>query len=212
MDRPDSFREVEQITNADEIRKISCAEALHNDSRNLWLFTPALMVTHGGFDRDPVQEFDARFPLPDDYRPFCVQLTWDNERFFDGLGVPPPLPGRRAVNWDQRLYAIDEKHAQECFDFLGGVAWSDPARGYFANTMSYDMLIPDPTSKTGAMLPVKVFGVISNTMIAYLEDRPGTRPLARCVPMTAGVLPAALPRNNLLLAAPKEDPLNMRED
>jgi hypothetical protein len=211
MDRPDSFREVEEITNADEVQRLSCADALQNDSRNLWLFTPALLITHGGFDRDPVQEFDARFPLSADQRPFCVQLTRDNEQFFDGLGVRP-LAGRTPVNWDQRLYAIDEKHAQDCFDFLSGIAWSDPARGYFANTMSYDMLIPDPTSKRGAVLPVKVFGVMANTLLAYLEERPGRRPLARAVPMLAGALPASLPRTNLLGVTPKEDPLNMRED
>lgn len=211
MNRPDSFREVDQITNADDIRQLSCSDALRQSGRDLALFTPALLVTHGGFDRDPVQEFDARHDLPHDARPFCVQLTKERERFFAGLGVVP-LPGNRTVNWDQRLYAIDAAHAEECFAFLGGIAWSDPKTGLFASTMSYDLVIPDPTSKRGETLNVKVFGVMANRFIAYLEERPGFPPLARCVGLQNGALPATLPRTNLLGVLPADDPLKMRED
>lgn len=212
MDRPRSFQEADVITNADAIRQMSCAEALRQRDSSLRLFTPALLVTHGGFDRDPVQEFDARCPLPWDKRPFCVQLRRDNEQFFEGLGVKSIREPRFCVNWDQRLYAIDEKHTEDCFGFLGGIAWSDPKTGVFASTMSYDLVIPDPTSRTGELLTVKVFGVLSNKFVAYLHERPGSRPVARRVPFDGTVFPDYLPRTNLLGIAPKEDPLSMRDD
>lgn len=210
MLRPNTFQQVESITNADEIRQISCAEALRNRGKKFCLFTPALLVTHGGFDRDPVIEFDARYDLPADYRPFCIQLKHEHERFFAGLGVVA-IPGHKPVNWDQRLYAIDEEYSGDCFAFIGGIAWSDPKRNFFASVMSYDIVIPDPTSKLGETLSVKVFGVMGNSFLAYMEARPMTCPLARNVSITGGKLPANLPRTNFLGGAPKEDPLQMRE-
>lgn len=213
MHRPATFTEIENITNADEIRQLSCAEALRSTGRDLVLFTPALLLTHGGLDRDPVMEFDARYNLPgDQYRPFVVDLKRDHERFFDGLGLHP-LPGRtQPVNWDRRLYAIDKEYAGDCFEFIGGMCWSDPKTGFFAEVMSYDLVIPDPTSKLGELLTVKVFGVLANRLIAYLEDRLGSRPLARCVQNSGGPLPASVPRTNFLGVVPKIDPLTMRED
>jgi len=210
MSRPDSFREVDPVTNADDIPQLSCSDALRHSGRALTLFTPALLVTHGGFDRDPVQEFDARYNLPPDTRPFCIQLTKEREQFFTGLGVVP-LSGNRKINWDQRIYAIYNEYAEDCFSFLGGIAWSDPKTGLFANTMSYDMVIPDPTSRRGDTLNVKIFGVMANKFVAYMEERPGRSPVARRVALQGGLLPASLPRTNLLGAMPTEDPLQMRE-
>lgn len=212
MERPSSFREVDAVTNADVIRQLSCAEALRQRGRPLRLFTPALLVTHGGFDRDPVQEFDARYDLPADKRPFCVQLRRDNERFFEGLGTKPAQDARFPVAWDQRLYAIDDEFAEDCFGFLGGIAWSDPRTGMFASTMSYDLDIQDPTSRAGDRLTVKVFGVLANKFVAYLHERPGQSPIARRVPFDGNALPAALPRTNLIGFAPTDDPLSMRDD
>lgn len=212
MKRPDTFREVEIVTGADEIRQLSCSEALRSTGRKLRLFTPALLITHGGFDRDPVQEFDARYGLTDQYRPFFIQLKNDHERFFDGLGVAA-LPGRTPVNWDQRLYAVDEEHHADCFDFIGGIAFSDPRRGFFASVMSYDLLIPDPTSRKQEFLSVRVFGVLTNTFVAYLQDRAPWRPLARNASLAGGALPQDVRAlsNMIVGGTPKEDPLKMRE-
>lgn len=212
MKRPDTFQEVDGISGADEIRQLSCSEALRNTGRKLRLFTPALLVTHGGFDRDPVQEFDARYGLTEQYRPFFIQLKNDHERFFDGLGVVS-LPGRPAVNWDQRLYAVDEEHHADCFDFIGGIAFSDPRRNFFASVISYDMTIPDPTSRRQEYLTVRVFGVLANTFVAYLQDRLPWRPLARKADLVGGALPKDVMEmpNMLVGGTPKDDPLNMRE-
>jgi hypothetical protein len=212
MSRPDSFREIESVTNADAIRQLSCSEALRNTGRKLRLFTPALLVTHGGFDRDPVQEFDARYGLPEKYRPVCIQLKQDNERFFEGLGVHA-LPGRAPVNWDQRLYAIDEQHHADCFDFIGGISFSDPRRNFFASVLSYDLLIPDPTSRRMEFLQVRVFGVLANTFAAYLQNRAPWCPAACKMPFQNGAMPPELLKheNMLIGGTPKADPLQMRE-
>lgn len=211
MKRPATFQQVDEVTDAASIRALSCSEALRSRGVNFCLFTPALLFTHGGFDRDPVIEFDARYGLPADKRPFCVQLRKDNEQFFSGLGLAAVGHARTPVNWNQRLYAIDEEYSADCFGFIGGITWSDPKTNLFASVMSYDLTIPDPTSSRNEFLTVKVFGVLANTFIAYLHERPGRRPVARRIPFSGGMLPAAIPRTNLLGAAANEDPLQMRE-
>lgn len=212
MKRPETFEEMLPITGADEIPRLSCSEALRNTGRKLKLFTPALLITHGGFDRDPVIEFDVRVPNEDkDQRPFAVDLTRGDEKFFFGLGVTQ-LPGsRQPVNWDKRLYAIDERRAELCFAFIGGIAFSDPKVGLFANVMSYDLNIEDPTSRIGERLDVKIFGVMANKFTAFLQDNPFGAPIARSVGVTGNALPINLPRTNFFGQRPDDDPLTMRE-
>lgn len=182
MAAPKIFTDVGAVTNADDIVALSCGDALRQSGRDLVLFTPALLVTHGGFDRDPVIEFDARFPAPSaDQRPFSVDLKKEHENFFTGLGAHA-LPGRtRPVNWDKRLYAIDATRAEECFAFLGGIAFSDPKTAYFASVFSYDLAVPDPTARVVACLQVKVFGVISNTAVHMLRPALQGPPKAKTI-------------------------------
>lgn len=170
MKRPDTFTALDPVTNADNITAISCAEVLRRREKPVVLFTPALLFTRGGFDRDPVVEFDAYMPAPSsDLRPFCVDLKKDSEWFFSGLGIMP-APGRQMpINWDKRLYLIDETRAAECFGFLSGIAYSNPKTNLFASTFAYDITVPDPTSSRHETLQVKVFGVIGNTFVAYLD-------------------------------------------
>lgn len=213
MLRPENFEEVEPLKETPEIARLSCAEALRNTGRKLVLFTPALMLTHGRFDRDPVIEYDARFPVDDaDLRPFVVDLHKDNERFFEGLGVSVPPGKKKPVNWDQRLYALDASRADECFGFLGGIAFSDPKVGYFGTVMSYDLDINDPTSRVHEALTVKIFGVLANTFMAFLEPRPNNVPVVRVVPNVGNAWPTALPRTNLIGSPLEEDILGMREE
>jgi len=179
------FTKVEVITDADEIATRSCAETLRGLNKQIALFTPALMITSGGFDRDPVLEFDARFPAESaDLRPFCIDLKADtNEIFFSGLGLHRLPEKQRPVNWDKRIYGIAQQREEECFAFLSGIAFSDSKRNYFASTFAYDITIPDPTSRFNEILPVKVFGVISNQFIALLEKKLSGPPAVRHVPV-----------------------------
>lgn len=166
------LHELDPVTHAEDIAPVSCADVLGRRDRPVSLFTTALMLTHGGFDRDPVVEFNALFPAErPDFKPFVVDLKKDHERFFEGLGSVV-LPGRRMpTDFDRRLYAIDSERAAECFEFLGGIAFSNPKTNFFAQTCTYDIKVPDPTSKRHQILPVKVFGVVATDFVALLQER-----------------------------------------
>lgn len=213
MERPDSFDDVVPLSDTPELARLSCSDALRDTGKNLVLFTPALLLTHGKFDRDPVIEYDARFPVDDDaLRPFCVDLKRDNEQFFEGLGRTVPPGKKKLVDWDRRLYALDASRAEECFGFIGGIAFSEPKSGYFGSVLSYDLVIQDPTSRVHNVLTVKVFGVLANTFIAFLEPRKHSTPVVKVIPNVGGAWPATLPKDNLLGVPLSEDLLNMRED
>lgn len=167
------LHELPTVTGADDIVTLSCADILNRRERPVSLFSPGLLITHGKLDRDPVLEFNALYPAPsDDLKPFALDLRKDSERFFDGLGTAT-IPGKpRPINFDKRLYAIDNERADECFEFLSGISFSDPRTGFFAQTCSYDLITPDPTSKSHQMLTVRVFGVVANDFAALLQARP----------------------------------------
>lgn len=214
MKRPDSFTEVAPVIGADAIRRISCADVLRRRENPVVLFTPALLFTHGGFDRDPVIEFDARYPAESaDLRPFCIDLK-GTDVFFRGLGVMPS-PGRvTPINWDQRVYCIDARRKEECFGFLGGIAFSCPRTHYFASTFYYELTVPDPTAKGRDFLTVTVFGVMTNQGAIFMQDRPGKAPIAQRLdsasPLT--LLPRVVKNAAFLSGFTGEDPLTMRDD
>lgn len=213
MKRPDTFIEVPEITGADAIPVLSCADALRRRENPVTLFTPAILFTHGGFDRDPVMEFDARFPAESrDLRPFCIDLKKDHEFFFEGLGIMPPPGLTRPVNWDKRLYAIDQRRAEECIGFLSGIAYSNPKAGIFGSGFTYGLDITDPTSMKNDRLLVAIIGVISNTSVLFLEPRPTERPIFRKYKTTDGRLPAGLRTQTIFTNFDGEDPLKMRDE
>jgi len=212
MERPDTFIEVEVADPTIAIPRLCVSDALRGLAHSVRLFTPALLLTHGGFDRDPVREFVFRAEIekPDE-RPFVIDLKRDHERFFTGLGAAPLRPGGRPVNWDQRLYAVPEQHADDCFSFLGGLAFSNPAQNFYASTLSYDLQICDPTSTVKAPLTVKIFGVLANTFVAYIETAFfAPRPVKR-IGATGFKLSDVIPAQNLLFTPVDDDPLKMRE-
>ena len=213
MQRPDSFSEIAAITSADAVQTLSIFDALQRREKPVALFTPALLFTHSEFDKDPVIEFDARFPAETaDMRPFCVELFKAHEFFFRGIGIKP-LPGTtRPVNWDKRLYCIDQSRAEECFSFLGGIAFSNPKTGVFAQTFSQEVTIADPTSPgLISVLSVTVFGVMTNAYTVFMAEDTRT-PTVRKI-KTA--LNSALPKNILLAGIRSgftgEDPITMRD-
>lgn len=211
---PGSFREVAAITNADKIATRSCADVLRSFDKSISLFTPALMITHGGFDRDPVTEFDCRFPAETaDSRPFCIDLKADtNECFFSGLGVHPLWGSPRPVNWDKRLYGIDKSREEECFAFLSGIAFSNPKTGFFASVFAYDIIVPDPTSWFNDMFSVKVFGVISNKFISMLEQRTNKPAAVKQIPVSSPAAALGFLQQNMILSSFTEtDPLDERD-
>lgn len=209
---PKIFQPVDDVKDADEIGRLSCADVLRNRGRPVALFTPALLITHGGFDRDPVVEFNARFPAEKDMRPFCVDLTREHEFFFSGLGAGKLPRSPREVNWDKRLYAIDADRKTDCFEFIGGIAFSDPKRGFFASTFSYEIYVPDPTAKRLDFLSVTVFGVLANTFVAMLQPNVDKPPTARKIPAASQSAAAQfLYGCGIIAPSCSDDPLNQRD-
>jgi hypothetical protein len=213
MDRPDTFVKVDSITGADALAHLSCADAFNQRDNPLVLFTPALLFTRGGFDRDPVIEFDARFPAASsDMRPFAVDLARDHERFFSGFGIMP-APGRqRVVNWDKRIYAIDYRRQEECFEFLGGIAYSNPKAQWFANSFLHAVTIPDPTSKTGQVLEIHVVGIMSNKFVVYVDEQPNAPAVVRQLSTNKlHMLPRAVYRAGAMSGFNGVDPLDTKD-
>lgn len=211
MDRPSTFTEVDVVTGDFEIPRLCVSDALRGMKNEVRLFTPALLITHGGFDRDPVREFDARFPADTaDERPFVIDLQREHEFFFRGLGLRGLSCHKRPINWDKRLYAISAKRADECFEFLGGIAFSAPNAGYYANVLSYDLEINDPTTKFATMLSVKIFGVLASNFVAYIVDEP-VMPRAIKIPISNPADFGHIPGANLIISPVDDDPLNMRD-
>ena len=180
------FQKVDDVTHADSVAPRAVADVLRNFTGDVSLFTPALLVTYGGFDRDPVMEFAARFPAETQAAaPFCIDLKpTTDELFFQKLGVSK-LPGtNELVNWDKRLYGITSARAEECFSFLNGIAFSDLSRGFFASSFSYPLSIADPTCALGkSRLDVKIFAVVSNMFVSILDATAGDPPVARTIPL-----------------------------
>lgn len=213
MNRPNTFVQIDEITGADSIAPLSCSDALSQRDNPLVLFTAALLFTRGGFDRDPVVEFDARFPADSaDLRPFFVDLARDHERFFSGFGVMP-APGRqKPINWDKRLYCIDQRRKDECFEFLGGIAYSNPSAQLFANSFLQSVTIPDPTSRTGQVLEVHVAGVMSNKFVVYAEPQINAPAVVRQVRTDQPhLIPHGIYQAGIMSGFNGKDPLDMRE-
>lgn len=212
MERPKTFTDAAPVAADFEVPRLCVSDALRGMKNEVRLFTPALLITHGGFDRDPVREFDARFPADTaDARPFVIDLQREREFFFRGLGVHQLNCHKNPINWDKRLYAIAATRADECFEFIGGIAFSDPNRGYYANSLSYDLTIKDPTAKLAASLNVKIFGVLANNFIAYMKSD-FVAPRAVRVPISGQFNFGALPSNNLIVNPfDDDDPLKMRD-
>jgi hypothetical protein len=173
-------------------------------------FTPALLITHGHFDRDPVFEYVVQHDVPADERP----LTIDCDRpFFSGLGVKQlgQPPYHEMVNWDHRLYAVPQHRWVECREFIASIAISDASRRQYTVAPWYDLRIVDPlTLASGRVLDrlpvinVIVFAASSNHGIHYLAPAidpprtrayPATRPADKSVvDIASAVFQPELPR------------------
>lgn len=213
MTRPDTFVKIDEVTGADAIARLSCADAFNQRENPLVLFTAALLFTRGGFDRDPVVEFDARFPAESaELRPFFVDLARDGERFFSGFGVVPAPGGQRPVNWDKRLYCVDQRRKEECFEFLGGIGYSSPAAQLFASSFMHVVRVPDPTSRTAQMLEINVVGVMSNKFVIYAAERLNAPAAAQSVSTAQPhLIPTDIYKAGIMSGFNGNDPLNMRD-
>lgn len=174
-----SLHQAEVIKDHAPIPRLSCLEALKERRGDVKCFTPALLITHGGLHIDPAQDFIARAPASADKQPFCVELPPSAPPFFAGL--PTTVLDGKAIDWSRRLYAIDSSRADLCFRFLGGIGISGPDN-YFASSVAYELNIPDPLSiNPHNLIPVHIFGVLSNNRITYLAPAGYNAPTVRTI-------------------------------
>lgn len=173
-------------------------DTLTDMSRELEFFTPALMVTAGGFDRDPVVEY-LKFRNVQDpaLAPFFIDYA---RPFFEGFGVGLLLD--RVINWNHRLYAIRRELWADFRDTLAGMAWADQKRRTYTRSCFHELEIVDETlmHKKGEILPglpmltITVFAVSSNkrrSCIAAALKPPHTRAyVAHLLPEPAMVMEA----------------------
>ncbi len=158
------------------------ANSLFEMRNEFKFFTPALLVTHGGFDRDPVGEYIAHRGNDPAGGPFCVDVDLP---FFSGL--PPCLLGRppyaEMVDWNCRMYAVHNSRFEDLRDFIAGITVSDPQRTKVTLVGYYNITVVD-TTHTGAggfttsfnALDVTVFGVDSSQGTVYISPPLETTP------------------------------------
>lgn len=161
-----SLHQIEAIKDHAPIKRLSCLEAMRERRGEVVCFTPALLITHGGLQLDPAQDFIARTSAPSDLQPFCVELPPKAPGFFSGLPIST-LNGK-VIDWNRRLYAVPTSVASLCLQFLGGIGISGP-NNYFASSVAYTLDIPDPLALDPyTKIPVHIFGVLCVGKITYL--------------------------------------------
>lgn len=151
-------------------------------------FTPALITTHGLFDRDPLVEFRRHHPhIKDDLAPFAI----DCERpFFQGIGHG--IVNGQFIDWNHRLYGMHSQHWEELHRFLSALAMYDAKRYHYAKIGWHHLVIVDPTAmasdKVLTEIPrirITVFCVSGYRGFAYIEpakDPPRTLPYLKLKP------------------------------
>jgi hypothetical protein len=183
-------REAPAQHNDSPVREDEAAHTLTDMVRDGFVFfTPALLLTHGLFDRDPIVEFNRTHETEDEAeRPFFVDCQFP---FFQNLGFG--MVGGQLVNWDHRLYGICGRNWEELRSFLGALAWYDPHRYNYARVGSHALQIIDPTllhdhGNALTELPfieITVFCVSTYRGFVWMSpatDPPRTRPFPRVEP------------------------------
>lgn len=155
---------------------------LRDLTRDFVLFTPALINTHGHFDRDPVQEFQRLHPSANlDDAVFCLDSDWP---LFQGIGQG--LLVGAPVNWDHRIYGVTKARWPLCRDFITAIGIVSRKRQFYARIAWHDLVIVDPLALHQAqavladipVVQVVAFAVSSNRQFTHLQpavDPPRTR-------------------------------------
>lgn len=163
-----------------DVRVVDTLSGMVDDG--FMFFTPALITTHGLFDRDPVMEYLKHNPRVDKgSSPFVV----DCERaFFSGLGYG--VLDNKFIDWDRRLYGIHKELWPNLHAFLTGIGICNRETYYFARIGWHPLTIVDQTAMaSGRILSeiptigITVFCISSNRAFAYIEpakDPPRTLP------------------------------------
>jgi len=158
----------------DGILPVRCGiqEALRARNGDFCFFSAAALFTLGGFDRDPVVEFGSYYSEVSKQLPFFVELSPRGGSFFSGLGVQPAPRAKTkdVVNWDKRLYIVPKESSEDCFSFIGGIAWLEPKTGFSYYCFPQEIFVPDPSAAFGTVIPVCAFGVVGPNFVVFFDN------------------------------------------
>lgn len=156
--------------------------------QELRFFTTALLVTHGGFDRDVLFTYNALKPHADpDMRPIAADLE---QPIFQNLGLAR-LGNGPVVNWDHRLYMLHQSRFEELSRFLCAITIKHTARQELLRITAHVLMVVDVTKLSGIvtgelpMIPVTVFGLSTNRRFVHMvpaDNPPITRARPRTLP------------------------------
>jgi hypothetical protein len=157
------------------------------------LFTPALVVTHGLLDRDPVLEFNRTHQTEDPAeRPFQIDCDYP---LFQDLGAS--VLNGTLIQWDRRLYGIVDAHWPQIRDFIAAMGCYDIPRQHYAKTGFHMLRIVDPTALHSGRIyeelptiEITVFCVSTNRNFVWMHwavDPPRSRAFAKVDPPQADI-------------------------
>jgi hypothetical protein len=157
------------------------------------LFTPALVVTHGLLDRDPVLEFNRTHQTEDPAeRPFQIDCDYP---LFQDLGAS--LLNGSLIQWDRRLYGIVDENWPQIRDFIAAMGCYDIPRQHYAKVGFHELRIVDPTALHSGRIydelptvDITVFCVSTNRNFVWMQwaaDPPRSRAFARVDPPRADI-------------------------
>jgi hypothetical protein len=151
--------------------KFSQADTLAVIAAEYKLFTHGLMFTHGGWDRDPLNDYVVEWNP--EFAPLVLDL---HRRVFFGMGCKDEN-GRRRSEWCYKLLAIRHEGWKELFAYMSMVGAIQRDTGYLAKLLAQVIPVPDVLAlERKSTMPtvcptvdVVVFGVDSNKRAVYVE-------------------------------------------
>lgn len=173
IQQPLTSKHVEESRDLPPVASKAPARTLQDLTGEFVLFTPALIVTHARFDRDPVAVFSQQ-RSPEE-SPSAIN---SQRPFFQDLPSTP-------IKWNNRLYMIRKDLWEECRDFIARMVISDPKTQLYSEIGFGDLIIVDPLAlalrPAADELPtvsISTFCVTTNKFFAGLSpaiDPPRTR-------------------------------------
>jgi hypothetical protein len=196
------------VTDGEPVAVEAVPQTLGALSRELRFFTPALIMTHGFFDRDPLYEFNSRHYNPDpDMRPFAADLDLP---MFQGLPVTSlwqPAPALPApVDWNRRIYGIHASRFEELDTFLCGLFIINRGRSEVVAVRSHVLQVVDVTALSQQVcipdaLPqvfITVYCVSTNKRFVYMKPAMHP-PITQAYPVIDSPQPALLQQAQAVL-------------
>lgn len=181
---------VDTVSTPIDVAPLALFDVLAAGDRAFRLFLPTLLFSHGAFDRDPVVEFASYYSERFRRLPFCVDIAPTLPPLFSGFPVAPGPRSKKVVDWNRRLYIVEEESYEDCFAFIGGMAWLHRGASVYTSVFHYDATVPDPTAPSRS-LSLRIFGVLGSDFVAYVDvAAPVPRALKVFTPDPLGYLTA----------------------